>query len=85
MKITLNELKKVIENILKEDAPLNIMDMNSEIKFKYPDLMKMYQELYKVYMYLDSLEDKVANKPELHDRQNRMKKVLMAIRKNLKL
>lgn len=85
MKITLNELNKVIESVLKEDAPLSIMDMNAEIKFKYPDLMKVYQELHKVYMYLDSLEDKVSNKPELHDRQNRMKKSLITIRKKLNL
>lgn len=83
MKMTLKELKEAIVNAIKEDSTLNIMDTNKKITFDYMEAMQMMQNLQKVRDYMISLENIVENKPDLHDKTNRVRKIVKSFEKKL--
>lgn len=83
MKITLKELREVIVHAIKEDKTLNIMDTNKKVMFDYMEAMQIMQNLQKVRDYMISLENTVENKPDLHDKTNRVRKIIKSFEKKL--
>ena len=83
MKMTLKELRETIVSAIKEDSTLNIMDTNKKITFDYMEAMQMMQNLQKVRNYMISLENIVENKPDLHDKTNRARKIIKSFEKKL--